>query len=120
MFGAVAAAVWVGGFRPALIVIVVGYLACHYLFIEPRHGFAFTTETVAGFIAYLFTCALIVGIGETMRRARSSANTRGELLRVTLSSIGDAVIATDTHGRVTYLNPVAESLTGWTQDDALG
>jgi PAS domain S-box-containing protein len=41
-------------------------------------------------------------------------------LRVTLSSIGDAVITTDTEARVTFLNPVAESLTGWTQDDAYG
>jgi PAS domain S-box-containing protein len=43
-----------------------------------------------------------------------------ELLRVTLSSIGDAVITTDKEIRVTFLNPVAESLTGWTQEDAAG
>jgi len=36
-------------------------------------------------------------------------------LLVTLSCIGDAVITTDREGRVTFLNPVAESLTGWTQ-----
>ena len=41
-----------------------------------------------------------------------------EWLRVTLSSIGDAVITTDTKGFVTYLNPVAESLTGWKLEDA--
>lgn len=41
-------------------------------------------------------------------------------LRVTLFSIGDAVITTDTEGRVTFLNPVAESLTGWNQADAAG
>ena len=41
-------------------------------------------------------------------------------LRVTLSSIGDAVITTDTHGSVTFLNPVAQALTGWTQEDAAG
>ena len=43
-----------------------------------------------------------------------------EWLRVTLSSIGDAVITTDTDGGVTFLNPVAQSLTGWTQDEAAG
>jgi PAS domain S-box-containing protein len=43
-----------------------------------------------------------------------------EWLRVTLSSIGDAVITTDTKGSITYLNPVAISLTGWSQEDAAG
>lgn len=37
-------------------------------------------------------------------------------LLVTLSCIGDAVITTDAEGKVTFLNPVAESLTGWTQE----
>ena len=43
-----------------------------------------------------------------------------EWLRVTLSSIGDAVITTDNNGDITFLNPVAQSLTGWTQADAAG
>jgi PAS domain S-box-containing protein len=41
-------------------------------------------------------------------------------LGVTLNSIGDAVIATDTEARVTLINPVAEQLTGWTQAEAIG
>jgi len=41
-------------------------------------------------------------------------------LNTTLNSIGDAVISTDTEGMVAYLNPVAEKLTGWSLDDALG
>ncbi len=43
-----------------------------------------------------------------------------ELLRVTLASIGDAVIATDTTGRVIFANPTAQRLTGWTQEEAIG
>lgn len=38
----------------------------------------------------------------------------------TLTSIGDAVIATDADGRVTFMNPVAETLTRWQGDDAMG
>ncbi|MEP6621907.1 MAG: response regulator [bacterium] len=38
----------------------------------------------------------------------------------TLASIGDAVIATDVQGHVTFMNPVAEGLTGWSFDDARG
>ncbi len=43
-----------------------------------------------------------------------------ERLRITLASIGDAVISTDAEGRVTYLNGVAEALTGWPQAEAEG
>ncbi len=43
-----------------------------------------------------------------------------EIAQVTLASIGDGVLATDGEGRVKYLNPVAEKLTGWERADALG
>lgn len=43
-----------------------------------------------------------------------------EWLQVTLSSIGDAVIATDISGSITFLNMVAAELTGWSQDEAIG
>lgn len=43
-----------------------------------------------------------------------------ERLQITLQSIGDAVIATDNNGRVTFMNEVAENLTGWSSEEALG
>ena len=43
-----------------------------------------------------------------------------DLLAITLGSIGDAVLTTDTAGRITFLNAVAEALTGWSLQDALG
>src|SRR3984893_11391760 len=47
------------------------------------------------------------------RRAEEAIQKQSEWLRITLSSIGDAVISTDAKGRVTFLNRVAEALTGW-------
>jgi PAS domain S-box-containing protein len=121
LFGAVAAAVWIGGYRPAILVGILGYLACEFLFIQPRLAFALRgVGDVIGLSAYVFTCALIVVFGEAARLAQAHANERREVLAVTLHSIGDAVITTDIQGRVAYMNPVAESLTGWTQDDATG
>ncbi|HYQ48327.1 MAG TPA: PAS domain S-box protein, partial [Thermodesulfovibrionales bacterium] len=43
-----------------------------------------------------------------------------ERLVVTLRSIGDGVITTDTAGRITLMNMMGEKLTGWSQEDALG
>ena len=43
-----------------------------------------------------------------------------ELWTTTLRSIGDAVISTDARGRVRFMNPIAEQLTGWTAHDAAG
>jgi PAS domain S-box-containing protein len=54
------------------------------------------------------------------RRAQREERRQREQLRVTLASIGDAVIVTDKEGRVTFLNPVAETLTGRKSDEAAG
>jgi len=54
------------------------------------------------------------------RRGQERLQRSEERFRVTLASIGDGVISTDTQGRVTFMNAVAEKLTGWCQQDTLG
>jgi PAS domain S-box-containing protein len=121
LFGAVAVAAWVGGYRPAIFVATLGYIACNYLFMPPRMAIGpFDAPTIVGLAAYAFTCTLIIGIGEAMRLARLRAGRQAELMRVTLGSIGDAVITTDMDARVVTLNAVAEALTGWTNSQARG
>jgi PAS domain S-box-containing protein len=58
-------------------------------------------------------------ITEPKRLARELEAQR-EWFRVTLSSIGDAIIASDPDGRVTYMNEAARHVTGWAANDAIG
>jgi PAS domain S-box-containing protein len=121
LFGAVAAGVWLGGYRLAIPLALLGYGACHYLFIEPRFVFAISdVANQVGFVAYIFTCSLVILFGEMARVAQTRVTQSREVFRVTLRSIGDAVITTDIAGCVTYINGVAESLTGWSHGEALG
>ena len=56
LFGAVAVAVWVGGAGPAILVTILGYVACAWLFVEPRGALGLDEmRTVVGLVAYLTT-----------------------------------------------------------------
>jgi PAS domain S-box-containing protein len=57
---------------------------------------------------------------ENLRRSEEQTKVAKDWLQTTIESIGDAVIATDEAGKVILLNAVAESLTGWTLEQALG
>jgi diguanylate cyclase (GGDEF)-like protein/PAS domain S-box-containing protein len=54
------------------------------------------------------------------KRAEQLLQEQKEIAQVTLHSIGDAVVRTDAQGRVEYLNPVAERMTGWPDAEARG
>ncbi|HEV7632225.1 MAG TPA: EAL domain-containing protein [Steroidobacteraceae bacterium] len=54
------------------------------------------------------------------KRAERLVFEEKERAQVTLQSIGDAVISTDAHGLIDYVNPIAEALTGWSVDEARG
>ncbi|MFL6279995.1 MAG: PAS domain S-box protein [Vicinamibacterales bacterium] len=68
----------------------------------------------------------IIGVAKIARDITEKKRLERELVaqrewfRVTLASIGDAVIASDPDGRVTYMNEPAQVLTGWTADNATG
>jgi PAS domain S-box-containing protein len=73
---------------------------------------------VAAFVGFWALVFLLV-LG-WRRRAEAALREGEERYRATLYSIGDAVIATDQHGRLKQMNPVAARLTGWAEAEAQG
>ena len=92
-------------------------LALRFLFFflrpETAAGRAPSWSVLARLIAFVLMASLLTWVTASWRESR-------RLFSSTLSSIADAVLATDREGRVTFLNPVAETLTGWPRDEARG
>jgi len=122
---AVAVTALYSGLGPALVTAFAGAVIGLFVWLLPFQSF--TSTTLTSIIAYLSVSSFIAVLIELMRRARqrveetaAALNESRKLLSTTLGSIGDAVIATDTQGHVTFMNTVAESLTGWARSEARG
>ncbi len=127
-FVAIVFAAWRGGLYPALLATVLGFVFTVMLFPSAQYlGAGLSRRRVVGWLLYFAVCGVIAGFGEAMWRARRQLQSRehaareqAQLLQITFASIGDAVITTDAGGAVTYLNPVAEQLTGYAVAEARG
>jgi diguanylate cyclase (GGDEF)-like protein/PAS domain S-box-containing protein len=71
-------------------------------------------------MAFALGVVVAVTVLQLVRRADRVLRQEKERAQVTLYSLGEAVIRTDTRSRIEYLNPVAERLTGWTDGEARG
>lgn len=116
------------GLRPTLLAILLSTVANYFLFIAPfyRLGFARPNDALRLGIFVLLSL-LIAGLVELLRSgvtelrlAQGKIAEQGERYRVTLTSIGDAVISIDEQERVQFMNKVAESLTGATLNEMAG
>lgn len=84
---------------------------------------AIATGVGAGIAAIVGLIAFLVILRRQLElRAATTARlaAQREQLRTTLSSIGDGVITTDADAKIASMNPIAESLTGWSERDAIG
>jgi two-component system cell cycle sensor histidine kinase/response regulator CckA len=137
-----------GGLGPGLLAVVLGGMAANWFILPPLHSLAVHAfSQQVGLVVYFVTASIVVLVTDAQRRAQSRAQAAADLaegrrvelekahgaelaavaeksqrewLEVTLSSIGDGVIATDTEGRITLINPTAAGLTGWLQEKARG
>jgi PAS domain S-box-containing protein len=75
---------------------------------------------LAGAVVWTPMLGLLFWMTHRLRREWATEQELRERLATILTSIGDAVIVTDTQGRVAFMNPVAQALTGWSQEDAAG
>ncbi len=120
-FLGVTIAAWYGGTRPALLAAVVGAFLARILFIPPRFSLALESGAdLVSLLVFLANCVAIAYLGGKMRTAEQVARRRESLLKVTLTSIGDAVVTTDVHEKVTMINSVGCQLTGWSESEAIG
>jgi PAS domain S-box-containing protein len=119
-FAAIVIGASYGGLGPGLLVIAIASLSIWYFFNMPLNPFDDGWEHLLRLGVFALVALLISSLMAARRRSAMSAQAQREQLHVTLSSIGDAVIATDVHGRITLMNAVAEALTGWDSAAALG
>lgn len=127
-FVAVVFSAWYGGWGPAVLSLALGTVSAAVFVIPPEREFLI--GRAAGWVAlgvFVFMGGVTALLTENLRAAEKRAEVTAlealaqrERLWTTLTSIGDGVIVTDESGRVRILNPMAESLTGWSLERARG
>jgi PAS domain S-box-containing protein len=118
LFLAVLISAWQGGIGPGLFAtILIEYIAVRHLgHLEPDWSIKKIIELILFFGAGVVITLMV----EVLHAARRRAEASQQWLSAVLTSIGDAVIATDARGRVVFMNPLAERFCGWMGSDAAG
>ncbi len=107
---------WYGGKGPGLMVAILLEIATILLASpSPETSLARTIFGYFNVMVLLITMVLLIS---GRKKAESELREQREWLQVTLSSLRDAVIAADLKGRINFMNPAAESLTGWPMTQA--
>jgi PAS domain S-box-containing protein len=142
LYGAVTLAVWVGGYRHGILASALGYIVCDLLFMAPRAQVDLSViSNRLGLAMYLLSCALIIGLGEAMRKAQRRAQeslkrleeevaqrrlaeeqlrssfARSELLARFLQDSSQPFAVGSPDGRLTFCNEAFIQLTGYTEEE---
>ncbi len=119
-FVAVLASAWLGGSVPCLIATGGGAVLGRYFFIEPRGTWAMGRESLVPTLVFVGVSLGLNLFAAARRRAESDERAERRRFQATVASIGDGLIASDAEGKVTFLNGIAEELTGWNFREAVG
>jgi two-component system cell cycle sensor histidine kinase/response regulator CckA len=104
---------WFYGRGGGLTALVASAAAILYFFLRPDPLALPSVSTLSRLFAFVAMASLIGWMTAAWREGR-------RVLSATLSSIPDAVLAVDPEGAITYLNPAAETLTGWPRNEVRG
>ncbi|MFN8492887.1 MAG: PAS domain S-box protein [Caldilineaceae bacterium] len=121
LFVAVTLSTWYGGLRPGAFALCLAMIICAFGVLTPGVGlFGIDPDTAIKLGTFLFVSILLCLLVYALQRANERSALQRDTLRTTLASIGDAVIVTDLDARVSWLNEMAASLTGWPIREAVG
>jgi len=104
---------WYHGLSGGILATAASTVSIAYFFLRPDWTSLPLSNAMIRVVAFVAVALLITWITSRWRDSR-------RLLASALRSIGDAVLLTDESGRVTFLNPIAETLTGWPAAEAHG
>ena len=105
---------WYHGRAGGALATAASSIAVLYFFLRPGATAADLSWSLAArLLGFVLMALLITWVTASWRESR-------RLLAATLSSIGDGVLVTDREQRVTFLNAVAETLSGWPAEEARG
>jgi PAS domain S-box-containing protein len=118
-------AAWYGDFWSAMLAVCLGVIAATLLFLPPVYSDSLDLPTLTGLTLLVITGIATALVSESLRRAGRRAEATQSILEkdrdwlfAILQNLSDAVIATDQRGCVTFMNPAARELLGWSEGDA--
>ena len=119
-FAAIAYSAWYGGRGPGILSCVLSAMITDYFLYEPRYSFSLGVEAFITHIFFILIAFMISSLTTNLMRSEQETREQRQWFEAMLSSIGEAVIATDADGKVTYLNAAAENLLGKSVSEVKG